>query len=122
MFRQALRMKPASRSGTALDFSEVLTNMATLYADDGRYSKAADAYIRALQLTELRLGISNPNLVIILDNLGFMYVRMHRYTEAEAQFQRSLVLLQKSGLMDNEMAVRTLHGLGRTHMGTGDLE
>jgi tetratricopeptide (TPR) repeat protein len=122
IFRQALKMKPAYRSGTTLNFSEVLTNVATLYADDGRYPKAADAYNRALQLTELRLGSSDPNLVIILDNLGFMYVRMHRYAEAEAQFQRSLAILQKSGLMNNEMAVRALHGLGQTHLATGELE
>jgi tetratricopeptide (TPR) repeat protein len=122
VFGQALKVKPASRSGPTLDFSEVLINVATLYAEDGRYSKAADAYIRALQLTELRLGSSDPNLVIILDNLGFMYLRIRRYAEAEAQFQRSLALLQKSRLMDNEMAVRTLHGLGQTRMGTGELE
>ena len=93
---------------------------ATIYVDERNYEKAADSYMRALELTERRLGASHPNLTMILNNLGLMYIAMRRYEEAERHFRRSLDILERNGLMSNYLAFRTLYGLGRTYVEKND--
>jgi tetratricopeptide (TPR) repeat protein len=94
--------------------------LATIYANDGRYPKAAAAYIRSLQLAEARVGPSHPSTAMTVNNLGFLYLRMRRYQEAQGQFQHSLEILEKNSLMANEVVVRALHGLGQTSMARGE--
>ena len=118
-FARAIKVRPSVNDLT-LDVAYVLNNLATIYTGKHDYRKAADSYTRALELTEQALGSSHPNLTILLDNLGFMYIRMGRYVEAENQFLRSRAILDSENLMNNEMALRTLHGLGQTYLEKND--
>jgi tetratricopeptide (TPR) repeat protein len=121
-FARATNVRVPPGESMPLELTDVYNNLATVYAGDKNYSKAADFYARALQMKEQRLGASDPSLIIILDNLGDMHIRMQRYVEAESEFLRSFLILENHGLMESDLAFTTLHGLGRTRVAKGDLQ
>ena len=111
--------------------AQILTNLGVIYYHQRKmakaqssflrateqYAKAEDAYKRSLQLAEVRPGRSDPNLSIVLDNLGSLYAVTGRYHEAESQFQRSLAILEQSRTsFDAMFMMRTLYGLGGIYL------
>jgi tetratricopeptide (TPR) repeat protein len=121
-FGRATNVRVPPGESMPLELTDVYNNLATVYAGDRNYSKAADFYARALQMKEQRLGASDPSLIITLDNLGEIHIRMQRYVEAESEFLRSFLILENHGLMESDLAFTTLHGLGRTRVAKGDLQ
>src|SRR5262249_26279249 len=62
------------------------------------------------------------NSTSLLENLGFAYIRLRRFDEAERQFLRSLAILEQNGLIVSNMGVYTLYGIGRTYIGRNDAD
>jgi tetratricopeptide (TPR) repeat protein len=118
-FARAIKVRPSGNDLT-LDVAKVLNNLATIYSSKHDYQKSADSYTRALELTEQALGSSHPNLTFLLGNLGFVYIRMGRYVDAENQFMRSRAILDSNNLMLTGMALRTLHGLSQIYIEKND--
>jgi tetratricopeptide (TPR) repeat protein len=100
---------------------DILNNLARVYQSRGEVQKAEQVYKRALELAEMRLGPSQPNLVAPLTNLGTLCIDLKRYKEAETYFQRSLRILEQSGTAADEYRVmEALHGLGKTYVKEND--
>ena len=78
-------------------------------------------YKRALELTEIRVGPSHPNVAPTLTNLGALCVGWKRYKEAESYFQRSIQILAQPETGTNEYRLmEALYGLGKTYMKEND--
>jgi tetratricopeptide (TPR) repeat protein len=122
LFLRALRENPSPDNTIAPIVADILNNLGTLYARNGKYGKAVASYTRALQLTEQQFGQSHPNLATSLENLGFAYIRMRRFNDAEPQFLRSVAILEDRGLLKSNMGLFALYGLGFTYMEKNELE
>ena len=115
-------MSSVSGNSSFPEAADIFNNLATLYTTDRNYEKAIPAYIQALEIAEKVLGPSHPNITTVLGNLGFAYLRTGRYDAAEAQFLRSLAILEGANLVVSNMGLTTLNGLGRTSMEKNQLE
>jgi tetratricopeptide (TPR) repeat protein len=63
-----------------------LNNLATLYAEQGRYSEAEPPLTEALTLSEQGLGKSHPLAIATMNNVAELYHFQGSYQEAELVF------------------------------------
>jgi tetratricopeptide (TPR) repeat protein len=118
---RAAQIIPASVEPQDLSAEDILNNLARIYQSSGESRKAEQTYRHALELTEIRLGPSHPNLAPTLTNLGTLCMELKRYKEAESHFQRSLQILAQPETGTNEYRLmEALYGLGKTYMKEND--
>lgn len=77
------------------DVGVVLSTLANLYRELGRYAEAEPLYWRALAIDERALGPDHPNVGTRLNNLANLYQDQGRYGEAEPLFKRALAIGEK---------------------------
>lgn len=71
---------------------EIEVNLASVYRDKATYVGGAtrnDDYRQAVSLYQRALAVS-PNFAPAHNNLGLCYLRLHRYSEAEAEVKRAI--------------------------------
>lgn len=73
----------------------IYTNLANLYFTIGNYEKSLQYQQRALKLAEMR-G-SKEHQVYCLSNIGAVHVRQNRLSEAQADFEKALKLVEHYG-------------------------
>jgi len=95
----------------------LLNNLGAVYTQQRKYPLAEELLTKSLRLTIAELGPVHPAVTDTLDGLGVVYARVGRYAEAEAQFQRSVAILEQSGLSKSDTRVaRSLKGLADTYI------
>jgi tetratricopeptide (TPR) repeat protein len=67
-----------------------LNRLASLYADQGRYSEAEPLYKKALTLRKKLFGNDHPTVATSLNNLAWLYKAQGRYKEAEHLYQEAM--------------------------------
>src|SRR5581483_12375926 len=72
------------------DYAAALTNLGTVYQDEGNLSKARELYAQALRIDEKRLGAAHPRVENDLNNLGTTAFRAHDNAAAESWFRQAL--------------------------------
>ncbi|MDW8369481.1 MAG: tetratricopeptide repeat protein, partial [Geminicoccaceae bacterium] len=87
----------------------------------GRTAEAAREFERVLELAERALGANDPRLAVDLNNLGEVYRRLGRYTEAAALLQRAIRLDEAAGGRSPALAT-SLNNLGLVYRAQGRLE
>jgi len=118
---RAAQIIPASMEQGDLSVEDVLNNLARVYQNSGESRKAEQTYKHALELTEMRLGPSHPNVALTLTNLGNLCIELKRYKEAESYFRRSLQILTQPETVTNEYRLmEALYQLGKTYMKEND--
>jgi CHAT domain-containing protein/Tfp pilus assembly protein PilF len=110
--KRALEIRESALGADHPDVSASLQNLATIYAEQQRYSVAEPLLKRALAINEKTLGPNHPNVALILANLGLMYSSQGLYSDAEAMFKRSLAIREKTLGADNPNVADILSKLG----------
>lgn len=72
-----------------------LTDLASIYADQKKYTEAETFQLRALAVDEKMLGKTSPNLCNSFDNLAAFYAKSGRQKEAEAMLKKSMAIREK---------------------------
>ena len=80
------------KSTDSPELATSLDRLASLYADQGRYSEAEPLYLKSLALRKQLLGEAHPDVAASLNNLACLYYSQGRYSEAEPLFQEALAL------------------------------
>ena len=75
------------------DVATSLSNLASLYASQGRYAEAEPLYMRSLAIKEMQLGSDHPDVATNLNNLARLYESQGRYGDAESLYLRALTLV-----------------------------
>ena len=84
----------------------------------GRLEDAAEFFQRALANRELRLGPDDPSVAHTLRLLGGVYADQHRYVDAEAAYQRAIVINEGGGSR-SVLAAAVLYDLALLHRSQG---
>ena len=69
-----------------------LSNLASLYENQGRYDEAEPLYLDALEMQKQLLGEAHPAFAKSLNGLALLYTFQGRYAEAESLYQQSLMI------------------------------
>jgi tetratricopeptide (TPR) repeat protein len=99
-----------------------LNNLATARAQQGRQRQAAEAFARAAELNEARLGPWHPAVGGIQDNLGVAYFHLGEHARAMQHTQRALEIYRKALPPDHPELGRGYHNLGVVQQASGELQ
>src|SRR6266566_308724 len=106
-FQQALRM--IEQFGLESYRDTVINNLARLYFDTYRYTKASPLYEQALAIREQKLGSEDAAIAGALNRLALTYWyvgnngEISKYTQAETLYERALrISTQKLGAQHND--------------------
>jgi tetratricopeptide (TPR) repeat protein len=120
LFEEALRIRRAARLEGGSGDGGTLNNIAMIYIKQRRYAQAEVPLLRSIEITSRVLGPSHPELTLTLANLGEVYTRLGRYSEAMEQYQHSLsILWNMSPRLDGRIA-RTLELVSSMYLKQGD--
>jgi CHAT domain-containing protein/Tfp pilus assembly protein PilF len=96
LFKRSLEVFEKTLDPNHLEIATALSNLATLYANQGRYTEAEPPSKRSLEIYEKALGPDHPEVATALGNVATRYLYQGRYAEAERLFQRSLEIYEKA--------------------------
>jgi tetratricopeptide (TPR) repeat protein len=94
--KRALALWKQELGPTHPDTAIILSNLATLYGEQGRYTEAEPLHKRALAIREQTLGPTHPVTANSLSNLATLYFEQGRYTEAEPLLKRALAIYEQT--------------------------
>jgi tetratricopeptide (TPR) repeat protein len=93
---QKLEAGAKARLGVAHpDYGSALYNLGLVYAAQGKYAQAEEAYKHALEIKEKVFGAEHPKVAWTLNNLAIVYVAQGKHAEAEVLYKRALAIRQK---------------------------
>jgi signal transduction histidine kinase len=105
------------KSAETYKLATILHNIGGIYYSSGEYDLANKTIQKALTA----LGDENtPKALEMLNALGLVNIQLRKMSEAEAYFQKALLLSKKFENMDNQ--VTALVGLGDIHLEKQDIE
>lgn len=85
----------------------------------GAHDTAVFTAQRSLALAEQRHGHEHPSVAMALTTLGGLYVRLHRYSEAEQAYKRALDIREKSLGPDHPDTITSLNNLAGFYQAQG---
>ena len=98
-----------------------LTNLASVYASQGKYGEAEGLYRRALAIREQALGANHPEVANSLDGLASVYQMQGKYGEAEGVYTRALAIKEKALGASHPDVAKTLNNLALLQSRRGDI-
>jgi CHAT domain-containing protein/tetratricopeptide (TPR) repeat protein len=122
-YRRALTIMETARGADHPDILEALAKLAEFYAgqsDDRYLPQGEELFRRALAITEKEKGAESLDLRRWHDALGALYQKLRRYDDAEAQYLRSLALVEKAKGPDDREVIGALSKLAGVYAGFGN--
>src|SRR3974390_617504 len=97
IFISVLAVTPLSSLAFAQSVEEAaqLNQQAIQLYQQGRYADAEPLYKRSLAILEKALGLNDPNVASLLNNLAELYEAQGRYADAEPILKSSLAIREK---------------------------
>jgi tetratricopeptide (TPR) repeat protein len=93
----------------------VLNNLGGLATEQGDY-KEAERYLKEALSVAGQLASGDPYAARILNNLGVLYYRMNRVTEAKAELMKAVALVERQLGRDHPWLPSILGNLGGTYL------
>ncbi len=102
--------------------SPILSNLATMYFVQQKWSLAEELLHRSIVSVEESRGMEHPDLCPLLDNAGYIYRQVHKLVEAEMLLRRSLAIREKSMGAENAFTAATVASLAQVLADRGQYE
>jgi tetratricopeptide (TPR) repeat protein len=101
----------------------LFNNLGAVYCLRRNFPLAEQFLTKALTLTTDKFGSTHAALIDSLDGLGYVYTKMGRYADAEAQYRRAIGILGLHNPIPFDVRVARSHkGLADTYMEQGKLD
>jgi tetratricopeptide (TPR) repeat protein len=94
----------------------VLLNLATLYGEAGKFDKALETYMLALENSRKCFGKNSANCFTVVNALAVLYEGKSRFTDAGALYRRSLAGRLKIGGPAHPDTLMTMQELAGIHL------
>lgn len=101
------------------DTLAVMNNLATEYTNQGKYSEAAELYVKVVAAKKHVLGAEHPSTLISLNSLGVVYRNLGQFAKARRVFAEALAARQRFLGADHPDTISSRAGLGRLLMAEG---
>jgi len=95
LYKSALREAEQHFNTDPILVSKILSNLASLYRRQGRYTESEPLSIRALAIAEASSGADAAGIVAGAVGLGSLRMQQERFDEAEELFERALAVLEE---------------------------
>ena len=96
LYRQALEIREHVLGPEHPDVAISLSNLTTLYWDQGKFTQAEPLFLRSLAIREQALGPRHPDVAASVNDLALLYKAQDRYDQAEPLFLRALAIRSQS--------------------------
>jgi CHAT domain-containing protein/tetratricopeptide (TPR) repeat protein len=119
---EALKLEAAARvrfGEVHPNYGNALYNLGLVYAAQGKYAQAEEAYKRALAIRENALGKDHPDVADTLDNLAIVYEALGKYADAEGLSKRALAIREKTAGQNPLPLARNLNNLATVYEAQG---
>jgi CHAT domain-containing protein/Tfp pilus assembly protein PilF len=100
----------------------LLNNLATLYREQGLYSRAEQLYKQALVIQEVSLGENHPNVALLLNNLAILYDDQGLYARAEPLHKHALAIWEAALGKNHPNVAGSLTNLANLYYSQGLLD
>jgi len=100
-------------------YSDILDNIAYLYAATGRYGEAIKVYDQTLTINHAIFGEDHPNTAAVSNNMGQAYQAISRYSEAEAIFKKSLAIYEHMFGPESPKVAHALDEIANLYLSVG---
>ena len=104
--------RAAAGGGDSVTVAVALNDLAVNATWRLNYAEAESLYLESLAILRRILGDDHPEVVITLENLGFVYYRTKRYDENLRLLDQILAFRKKRLGEDHPMIARTVHNIG----------
>ncbi len=95
LFRRALTIVEKALGPEHPNVATGLNNLASLYADQGKYAEADPLYQRALIVLTRAVGPEHPDVATMLENYARMLRVLNRHAEADKMEARANAIRAK---------------------------
>jgi tetratricopeptide (TPR) repeat protein/DNA-binding XRE family transcriptional regulator len=111
LYLQALELREQALGPEHPDVAISLSNLTTLYWDQGKFMQVEPLFLRALAVRTQALGPEHPDVASSLNDLALLYKAQDRYDQAEPLFLRALAIREKALDPEHLDMTATLHNL-----------
>jgi tetratricopeptide (TPR) repeat protein len=101
----------ADADGIAEPTARLMSQLGVYRLSRGQFRDAEPLFRRALAIGEQNLGLDDPNVASVLNNLAFLLRDTNRLDEAEPLFRRALAIDERSYGPDHPKIARDLNNL-----------
>ena len=96
LYERALAIWETHPGVGTLEAATAQSSLATVYMEQGYFSRAEALLMKAVAAREKVLGPNSAETATVLNNLGVLYAYQHRLTEAKKALERGLAIAEKS--------------------------
>jgi len=113
--------------GSASEAAEInslgdLYRLGELYASQGKFDEAAEAWLQVLQISERLLGFDHTNTLAVMTNLAAVYGQQGRYDDALAMFMYALEANERTHGLEHDSTLNAVNNIAAMHIKQGHME
>jgi tetratricopeptide (TPR) repeat protein len=119
-YQRALAIQEQVPNVDPTQLAVILSNLASLYQDQGKYAFALPLYQRAVEISERAVGSNHHTVARWLNNLADLHLDQGNYATALLFFQRALAIYESTQGPNSLMVARVLGNLARLYHKQGN--
>lgn len=95
LYQKALGLYHSDDKESLMAYAEINNNLAIMYLEKGNLPTALTQFAETRELVEKLYGYYHRKYVHILNTMGFVYIKMESWIEAEASFRQSFQIIDR---------------------------
>lgn len=119
LYQKALGHFQSDDKESLMAYAEINYNLSLMYLEKGELPTALTQFSETRELIEKLYGYYHRKYVNVLNAMGFTFIRMESWVEAEASFRQSFQIMSRMpGALDPEN-IAALEGMAEVERGKG---
>lgn len=122
LYQKALGLYHSDDKESLMAYAEINHNLAIMYLEKGDLPTALTQFAETRELIEKLYGYYHRKYVDVLNTMGFVYIKMQSWVEAEASFRQSFQILDKMLGKSDAERMAAMAGMTEVEKGKGNVE
>ncbi len=120
LYQKALGRHHSDDKESLMTYAEINTNLSLMYLEKGDFQAALTRFAETRELIEKLYGYYHRKYVNVLNAMGFVYIKMESWVEAEASFRQSFQIMDRMLGKSEAERMLALAGMIEVEKGKGD--
>ena len=121
LYQKALSRYKSDDKESLMAYAEINYNLAVMYLEKGDFPAALTQFAETRELIEMLYGYYHLKYVNVLNTMGFVYIKMESWVEAEASFRQSFQLMNRMLGKSDAERMAAMAGMAEVENGKGSL-